>query len=196
MGFQVLVSRVVWRAMLVLTASTLALGLVSCKEPPEPRRTNFEIRGEQGIAKYDPKSGRLARIDIDQDKDGRIETFSFWDAARVLRIEVDSDNDGRIDRWEHYNGENRLSHVGSSAHDDAIEDTWTYPDERGQLARVETDTDRDGAIDQRQVFTPSADAPQTRVLSIVDLEIDRRGIPARRLYYAPDGTFQRAEVLR
>ena len=167
---------------------------IACSEPPDPRRTNFEIIGKEGVAKYDHKTGRLLRIDIDQDKDGRIETFSYWDAARVLRIEIDSDHDGRIDRWEHYDAQNLLASVGSSRHDDGIEDTWAYPDRTGELERVDSDSDRDGVIDKRERFT-AGDAA-SRVLSVVELDLDQSGKAGRRLVYGPDGTFRRVEVLQ
>lgn len=168
----------------------------TCNWAPDPRRTNFEVRGKDGVAKYDPKTGRLSRIDIDHNKDGRIETFSFWDGARVTRIEIDRDSDGRIDRWEHYDAANRLARVGSSRHDDGVEDTWTYPDGSGLLTRVETDTDRDGVVDKRETFAADPVRAGHRVLSLVELEIDGSGTAARRLYYAADGRFQRSEVTR
>ena len=174
-------------------AACVLSATIACSEAPDPRRTNFEIIGKEGVAKYDPKTGRLQRIDIDQDRDGRIETFSYWDAARVLRIEVDSDHDGRIDRWEHYDANNILARVGSSRHDDGIEDTWAYPDREGELERVESDSDRDGVIDKREHFT--AGGPASRVLSIVELDLDLGGRAGRRLVYGPDGTFRRVELL-
>lgn len=182
-------------ASLVLGACVLTV-TSGCAERPDPRRTNFEIRGNEGVAKYDPKTGRLSRIDIDHNKDGRIETFSYWDGARVIRIEIDADSDGRIDRWEHYDDTNTLERVGSSMRDDGIEDTWTYPDADGQLARVDTDANRDGVVDKRETFAAGSASSQRRVLSVVDLDMDVDGVPKRRLYYAADGTFQRAEVLR
>lgn len=182
-------------ASLVLGACVLTM-TSACAERPDPRRTNFEIRGNEGVAKYDPKTGRLARIDIDHNKDGRIETFSYWDGARVIRIEIDADSDGRIDRWEHYDESNRLSRVGSSTRDDGIEDTWTYPDGDGRLERVDTDLNRDGVVDKRETFTVDSAASERRVLSVVELEMGEDGRPRRRLHYAADGTFQRSEVLR
>lgn len=167
---------------------------IACSEPPDPRRTNFQITGKEGVAKYDPKTGRLSRLDIDQNKDGRIETFSYWDAARVHRIEIDTDDDRRIDRWEHYDEHNVLARVGSSRNDDGVEDTWAYPDRKGELERVETDADRDGVVDKRESFT--AGGPASRVLSVVELDLDQSGKPGRRLVYGPDGTFQRVEMLR
>lgn len=171
------------------------LVLSACSQPPDPRRTNFEVRGKDAVAKFDPKTGRLKRVDIDQDKNGRMDSFSYWDATRLIRIELDRDEDGKIDRWEHYSGQ-KLDRVGASTRDDEVEDSWTYPDERGFLARVETDTDRDGAIDKREIFVPRPEAPDGRVLSVVELEIDKTGAPGRRLYYRPDGSFEKSQVLR
>ena len=167
---------------------------VACSEPPDPRRTHFQITGKEGVAKYDPKTGRLSRLDIDQNKDGRIETFSYWDAARVFRIEIDSDNDGKIDRWEHYDEHNRLTRVGSSSNDDGIEDTWAYPNRQGGLERVETDANRDGLIDKRESFTTSG--PTSRILTAVEFDLDHSGRAARRLVYGSDGSFRGVEVLR
>jgi len=163
--------------------------------PPDPRRSNFEVRSKEGVAKYDPKSGRLQRLDIDQDKNGRIETFSYWDGKRLHRIETDKDEDGRIDRWEHYDDQNKLVRVGSSSKDDQIEDTWAYADAAGFLARVDSDTDRDGVIDKRETFIPKPGAPDGRVLVTVDLGLNDAGKPSRRLYYRPDGSFDRAETV-
>lgn len=168
----------------------------ACTPPPDPRRTNFEIRGKEGVAKYDPKTGRLERLDADTNKNGRIETFSYWDATRLFRIEIDQDEDGKIDRWEHYDESRKMTRIGSSSKDDEVEDTWTYPGEGGFLGRVETDADRDGTIDKREIYSPKPGTTDGRVLSIVELEIDKTGAPGRRLYYRADGTFERSEVLR
>lgn len=170
--------------------------LAACKAPPDPRRTNFEIVGKDARAKYDPKTGKLQRIDADLNKNGTIETFSYWDGTRVHRIEIDNDEDGKIDRWEHYDAQNKVERVGTSSKDDQVADTWTYPDQRGFLARVETDTNRDGVIDKRELFVPRPGAPDGRVLSVVELDIDSSGSPARRLHYAVDGAFIKSEVLR
>jgi hypothetical protein len=187
------VERVVPTRIFCLAAGVLLPVMLSCSPTPEPRRTNFEIRAKEGVAKYDPKTGKLQRIDIDRNKNGRIETFSYWDGSRVHRIEIDQDEDGKIDRWEHYNAQNKLDKVGSSSKDDEIEDTWTYPDERGFLARVETDTDRDGMIDKREHFAPRPGEPDGRVLVTVELGLDKDGVASRRLFYRPNGEFDRAE---
>jgi hypothetical protein len=178
-------------ALVLLLATTNA-----CSTPPDPRHTNFEIRGEQGVANYDPKTGRLKRLDYDANKNGRLDSFSFWDASRVIRIEMDQDEDGKIDRWEYYDEHNKIERVASSSRDDEVQDTWAYPDASGFLARVETDSDRDGVINKREMFVPRPGAPDQRVLSAVEYEFDNTGTPGRRLHYRPDGSFDRSEVLR
>jgi hypothetical protein len=179
-------------AIVALSVAVLA----ACSTPPDPRRTNFEIKGTNTTAKYDPTTGKLKRIDTDLDKNGKMETFSYWDGARVIRIEIDKDEDGKVDRWEYYNEQNKIHKIGSSSKDDEVQDTWTYPDERGFLGRVETDTDRDGVVDKREFFVPREGSPDARVLSIVELDLDKAGNPARRLRYGPDGSFRTSEVLR
>ena len=179
----------------VLPAFVLLVFLTGCNTPPDPRRTNFKIEAPGIVVQYDDKTGRMTKVDIDQDKNGRIETWSFWDATRLIRIEIDKDEDGRIERWEHFDEKRRLTKIGSSSRDDAIEDTWTYPDEQGFLVLVETDTDRDGNIDKRETFVRAPD-PQGRVLSVVELGLDKAGQPGQRLYYKPDGSFDRAETVR
>jgi len=169
--------------------------LIGCKAPPDMRRSNFEIRAKEGYAKYDPKTGKLQRVDADKNKNGRMDTFSYWDGARVLRIEIDNDEDDKIDRWEHYDEKNVLVRIGSSSKDDQVEDTWTYPDSKGFLARVETDANRDGVIEKRETFVP-APTSVGRVLSLVELGLDAAGQPSRRLFYGPDGSFLRSETVQ
>lgn len=172
--------------------------LAGCDSPPDPRRTNFRIEKPGITMQYDDKTGRLKRIEVDQNKNGRMDTWSYWNGTRLLRIETDGDEDGKIDRWEHFgpDGTRRIVKLGTSSKDDGVEDTWAYPDEKDLLLRVETDTDRDGTIDKRESFVASPNAPGGRVLSMVELGLDKTGQPARRLYYRPDGSFDKTEVTR
>lgn len=177
----------------VIIVSVVTIG---CSPPPDIRRTNFEIRGKEGVAKYDPKTGRLKKLDYDANKNGRMDSFAYMDATRFVRIEMDQDEDGKIDRWEYYDEKNKIERVGSSSRDDEIQDTWAYPDAGGFLARVETDADRDGAIDKREFFVPRPGVATERVISVMEYEFDKAGQPGRRLYYRPDGSFDRSEKLR
>lgn len=184
------------RTLVMTVVAALSLPGLACDTPPDPRRSNFEVRGDGGVAKYDPASGRLKKFDIDQNRNGRIETFSYWDGTRLLRIEVDRDEDGKVDRWEHYGAGNKMVRIGSSSRDDEIEDTWTYPDDNGLLRMVESDADRDGRIDRREFYAAQPGHAEGRVITIVEMDFDKSGQPARRLRYRADGSFDRAERLR
>lgn len=171
------------------------LTATACRSPqPDVRGTGFVVSKQGVTAEYDKTTGRLKRVDLDRDKNGRIETWSYWAGTRVERIEVDQDEDGRVDRWEHYGPNNELTRVGTSSRDDAVEDTWAYPDKRGFLFKVESDTDRDGIVDKRETFTSLPGAPDRRVLSMVELGLDKGDQASRRIYYKPDGGFDRSEV--
>lgn len=175
----------------LVTAALIASA--ACADRPDPRRTNFEIVGDHATARYDPATGKLTKVDVDQNKNGRHDTFSYWNGAQVIRIELDRDEDGRIDRWEYYDGRQQVIRLGSSSRDDQVVDTWTYPDSGGFLAKVETDTDRDGVVDRREFFATRAGATNGRVLRLAELDINRAGVPKWRLFYRPDGSLDHTE---
>ena len=105
-------------------------------------------------AQYDPKSGRLKRLEVDTNKNGVIDAWTYQDGTRIDRIEIDKDENGKIDRWEHY-VDGKLARVGTSTRGDGVEDEWAFQRADGSLERVETDTDRDGRVDKWETF----DAP-------------------------------------
>lgn len=173
-----------------------AVLIAGCGAPPDPQRTNYLVERPGLTAHYDQKTGRLSRLELDQNKNGRVDTFSYWNGTSIERIEVDQDEDGRVDRWEHYGPGNKMTKVATSSRDDAVQDTWAYPDERGFLSKVESDIDRDGVIDKRETFAPRSGAPNSRVLVMVELGIDKTGQASTRLYYRDDGSFDRSEHKR
>ena len=181
----------------ILFLSILAISLAGCDSPPDPRRTNFRIDKPGVSVQFDNKTGHLKKIEIDQNKNGRMDMWSYWDGTRLDRIEIDKDEDGKIERWEYFGPKSntQVIKVGSSSKDDGIEDTWTYPaaDDPLAVGMVETDTDRDGKIDKRETFTPAANDPKRRVLTKVEMEIDASGKAGQTIYYKSDGSFDRVE---
>lgn len=178
-------------SILVITMITTG----ACESPrDDARRSGFVVAKDNVRAEYDKTTGRLKRIELDRNHNGRIDTWSYWDGTRVERIDIDHDEDGRVDRWEHYGTNNVMTRVGTSSKDDAVEDTWAYPDEGGFLFKVESDTDRDGVVDKRETFIPLPGAPDRRVLSMVELGLDKAGRASRRIYYKTDGSFDRSEI--
>jgi hypothetical protein len=166
----------------------------ACHADPDPRQTGFVVDKGRVKAHYDPKSGRLKRLEVDLNKNGVIDSWSYMDGTRVDRVELDPNEDGRIDRWEHY-ADGKLSSVGSSTRSDGVEDQWAYQDAGGHLARVETDTDRDGQIDKWEVYDPPPAPGQPAVLRSVAYDQRHTGHPTLRLWYRADGSFEKTEHL-
>jgi hypothetical protein len=83
-------------------------------------------RGRADEWTYRAPNGRPARIEYDDDGDGKAERADVLRDGIVVRVETDSDRDGRPDRWQ----------------------AW----DRGRLVSEELDTDGDGRPDRRLVF--------------------------------------------
>ena len=119
----------------------LCLLAVACDSPPDPRRTDFKVDRGGVKAEYNPKTGRLNRLEVDTNKNGKIDSWTTMDGTRIDLVELDRDENGKIDRWEHYL-EGKLSKVGTSSRGDGVQDKWAYLGAKGFVERVESDTDR------------------------------------------------------
>jgi len=172
------------------------LALAACTEPPDPRRTNFEVKRDNVHAKYDPKTGRLQKLDADLDKNGKMDAFSYWDGTRVRLIELDKDEDGVIDNWEHYDESNKRVQLGASTRHDGIEDSWDFFDANGVYLKTELDQDRDGVVESRYVYGADPADASRRVLLEAHMNINAAGESGQIVYYNPDGSRIRTEVLR
>ncbi len=102
---------------------------------------------------YDPATRDLIRLDYDVNNDGRVDVRTFMANGRPVRLEGDQDGDGRLDRWEYYDQNERLIKLGTSTERDGIEDTWLY--QAGDTKRVETATARDGVVDRWEFYQGS-----------------------------------------
>ena len=123
---------------------------------------------------YDDETGELELLIMDLDGDLRFDTWSYWDGDRLARRELDDNEDGAIDRWQYFDEDAELSREGFSTTGGEAPDAWRYFREDGgverveymegnqvskiefyrgsALMRVERDTDGDGEIDDRVVF--------------------------------------------
>jgi len=79
---------------------------------------------------YRAADGRPARIEYDDDGDGKPERAEVMKEGALARIEIDTDRDGRPDRWQ----------------------DWDH----GRIVSEEIDTNGDGKPDRRLVFGPKA----------------------------------------
>ena len=64
----------------------------------------------------------------------------------------------------------------------------------GFVERVESDTNRDGRIDKWESYEAST-RPGASFLRSVSMDPDSSGRPTRRLFYRPDGSFDRSETI-
>lgn len=166
----------------------------ACESPPDPRNSNYVVDRGGVKAQYDPKSGRLTRLQVDTNKNGVIDAWTYQEGTRIDRIEIDKDENGKIDRWEHY-ADGKLARIGTSTRGDGVEDEWAFQRPDGSLERVETDTDRDGRVDKWEAFEAPPVPGGRPILRTVSMDPDSSGRPTRRLHYRADGSFERVEIL-
>lgn len=62
-------------------------------------------------ASYDLQTGKLAEITYDQNKNGRIDTWTKMNGALPLSSRLDTNEDGKLDRWETYGPDGKLTKV-------------------------------------------------------------------------------------
>lgn len=154
------------------------------------------------IPTYDKTTGRLKELTFDQNKNGRIDTWTEMDAARPVLTRMDRNEDGKIDRWEYYNKDGQLEKVGFSRRDDGKPDAWAFagPDGRVErieisstsditkidrwehydatgLVRAEEDTNGDGKPDKWETYEGGA-------VKTVAFDENNDGKPDRRLTYS------------
>lgn len=188
------------RHICLALAAAVIFGLPSCAAPPDNAGMH---------AVYDPVSARLMQLSADQNRDGRVDQWTYLDGNRPLRGEGDANGDGRIDRWEYFDANAQLIRVGSSSVNDGVEDMWTVsgPNPRVELSRRrdrhvdrvefydgsslvrgEEDTNADGRVDAWFRY----DAGVLREASF-DTSFSH-GRPNRRLLYDAKGQFQAIEA--
>jgi hypothetical protein len=154
---------------------------------------------------YDSLTGKLQLMKSDTNGNGKVDTVSHMDGTRVLRIDIDNDEDGKVDRWEYYDADQRLEKIGTSRANDGKEDAWLYPAAAGAIQRVAVSTRRDGKIDRTEFYEHDAlvraeedgdgdgktdkwETYESGRLASVAFDTVHRGTPDRRFVYGVDGT--------
>jgi len=163
------------------------------------------------VPAYDTFSGHLVQLSADQDRDGRLDQWTYLDGNRVYRGEADADGDGRIDRWEYFDAKSQLVMVGTSSRNDGIEDTWTMVAPTNGEGRVDISVARDRHIDRHEYYVDHAlvrveldtngdgrvdrwDRYENGVLREVQFDTSFNAArPDRRLLYDAQGRFAGAE---
>lgn len=84
---------------------------------------------------------------VDRDGDGRVDQWIFRERGEIARVELDENSDGRPDRFIHYDLDtHQIVRVEEDSNADGMSDSWTeYAD--GKVARRRADGDFDGSLD-------------------------------------------------
>ena len=150
------------------------------------------------------KAGVLEQIQVDRDRNGVVDTWSYMSGSRIVRIEVDQDEDGKVERWEYYGEDEALEKVGYSRARDGRVDAWAWQGPDGKVARVEISTRRDGKVTRTEAYEGGVlaraeeDADGNGLVDqwetyaagrLTSVEFDRTGDgrPDNRLVYEPGG---------
>jgi len=126
-------------------------GFASAAHPPPPPSADGVVdrdgdgRIDQWIYRV---NGEIARIELDETSDGRVDRTLHYDLAthQIARVEEDSNGDGVSDSWTDYEGGRVARRRGDDDHDGSI-DSWSFYDE-GVITRHEQDSDGDGFRDR------------------------------------------------
>lgn len=154
---------------------------------------------------YDKQTGRLTLLKYASGGDGSIDTYCYMDGSRVVRIEIDQDRDGRIDRWEYYTADQKLEKIGFSRANDGKVDAWSYTKPDGTIDRIESSTRHNGRVDRVEYYegnvlvraeedtdgdgkTDKWETYDGTRLSMVSFDTTHSGRPDRRLMYGADGS--------
>ena len=159
------------------TVALMVVATVGCGKSTTPPRQGTSI------PTYDPKTGKLIKLEADLNHNGKIETWTYMDGARPIRTEQDRNEDGKIDRWEFLDDSGHMAKAMASSKGDPNKiDRWeTY--EEGVLVLVEEDTNGDGRPDKWE---------KHRGMPITSVEFDLNfdGVPDQRLTYGPNAELQ------
>jgi hypothetical protein len=154
---------------------------------------------------YDKQTGRLRVLRYDGNGDGNAETVSHMDGPRVVSIEIDQNEDGLVDRWEYYDANQHLAKVGFSRASDGREDAWSYARPDGSIERIDISLARDGKVTRREYYDGDQmsrveedddgdgkfdkwETYEEGRLASVAFDTVHRGTPDRRLIYGPGGS--------
>jgi hypothetical protein len=133
-----------YRAVFALLAALL---IPSCSDP-ETARIKETTRPT-----YDKTTGKLTELTYDRNKNGPIDTWTDMDGTRPLRSRIDQDEDGKIDRWEYYDDKGGLRKVGFSTKNDGKADAWAFAGPDGKVQHVEISSTADEKkIDRREHY--------------------------------------------
>lgn len=131
-------------------AVVLVIAAASCSNDPAAARVKATTQ-----VSYDLQTGKLAEITYDQNKNGRIDTWTKMNGSLPLSSRLDTNEDGKLDRWETYGPDGKLTKVDfeRAPTPDLAHPTPIFAGQPNATAFIAAD----GSIDRVEYFEPSAD---------------------------------------
>jgi hypothetical protein len=132
--------------------------------------------------------GRLVRVELDEDRDGRVDLWNFYDPeGRLEKQEQDRSGDGQVDAWVTIDvATGKETRVLLDRNGDGQVDSWRTNDAQGRTTDLEEDENGDGKPD-RWVYFEGGAPTRFEQDTTGDGKIDLRG------QLAPDGEVAREE---
>jgi hypothetical protein len=119
----------------------VTIALTGCGEAPLAPR-----------AEFDAATGRLRRMTVDLNRNGRYDAVSVMDGTRIDHVQLDLDENDRVERWDFYRPGPILDRVAFSARNDGVVDAQAFYGPAGALVRVEISTGRTGRFDRIEFY--------------------------------------------
>lgn len=139
-------------SQLFFSAVTLFIWVMAPFEPFSAAANNNRIVREDsnGDGKIDQVAhlngdGKLVRLEIDQNGDGRFEVVQRYDNGVLTSLETDTDGDGTANERDSFQGEKRLRHEKLDTKGRAVE--MLSFDSQNRVQEWQRDTTGDGKID-------------------------------------------------
>jgi len=161
----------------------IAVGAAGCAGPAPGS-------GGRATPLYNKDTGRLEQLVSDRNGDGKVDTRALMDGVRFKSIEIDRNGDGQPDRWEYYEtSPENLSVLARAEEANGPTRAVTRKEfyDKGKISRVEEDTNFDGRLDKWEVY-------QDGGLARLELDLQGKGFPDRRIYYGKTGAIEKLEV--
>jgi len=113
-------------------------------------------------------AGRLVRVEVDTNDDGKMDVFNHYQDGVALRQERDTNFDGKIDLWLTLDAEGAVTQARmDDNHDGQVDLEEEYAN--GQVVRQQIDSNNDGRFDSHHNYTNG-----TPVFSQLDSNHDGR----------------------
>ena len=118
------------------------------------RRTVSSAKGDRTERVESFENGKLAKAELDENGDGRVDLWNFHDASGALvRQEQDANHDGRVDTWVGLDPKSgKELEVRKDANFDGNVDSVRKTDTAGVPQRLEEDRNGDGKPDRVVTF--------------------------------------------